>query len=357
MDMNSDFGLDMATPVAPDTTLSKRRKAALIVQLLISDGGKLSLNQLPEHIQEMLALELGAIRLVDRDTVNAVAEEFASLLESVGLSAPGGAPAAINALADNLSPSLARRLQARFGQAQSGDPWAQLAALEEDTLAKVLQSESILIAAVALSKFPVEKAAGILAALPGDRARQITLAVSQTTDVAPDAVSRIGAALVKDYCQPKKTAFDKAPTDRVGAILNYSPAATRDALLEGLDEDDADFAKGVRKVIFTFADIPDRVEETDIPNCIRAIDTETLATAIATASAMEGQTGKAATFILDNISQRMAAQIKEEAEAKGNVKQSMGEDAMKQIVSAIRAQADLGAIKFKEPPEENEEAA
>ena len=78
--------------------LSPRRKAALIVQLMISDGGKLSLDQLPEHLQELLAHELGAIRLVDRDTVNAVAAEFADLLGAIGLSSPGGPAAALDVL-------------------------------------------------------------------------------------------------------------------------------------------------------------------------------------------------------------------------------------------------------------------
>ena len=46
--------------------LSRKRKAAMIVQLLIGDGGKLKLSQLPEEMQVLLARELGAIRLVDR---------------------------------------------------------------------------------------------------------------------------------------------------------------------------------------------------------------------------------------------------------------------------------------------------
>lgn len=335
--------------------LSRRRKAAVIVQLLISDGGKLSLSALPEHLQEILALELGAIRLVDRDTVNAVAAEFADLLDSVGLSSPGGAPAAINALAENLSPALASRLQARFGQAQLGDPWVRLGAMETEKLADILQSECVQIAAVALSKLPVEKAAGLLAALPGDRARKITLAISQTEAVAPAAVLRIGQALVSDHGHTPSNAFETAPTVRVGAILNSSTAATRDALLEGLDGDDAEFAKGVRKAIFTFADIPVRVGGTDVPNCIRAIDGDTLATAIAAALGMDADMQDSAEYILSNISQRMAAQIREDANAKGKVKNSVGEDAMKEITGAIRAQVDAGTLAFLDPAEEEDE--
>ena len=74
--------------------LSRKRKAAMIVQLLIGDGGKLKLSQLPEDMQALLARELGAIRLVDRETVHQVAAEFARDLGAVGLSSPGGADGA-----------------------------------------------------------------------------------------------------------------------------------------------------------------------------------------------------------------------------------------------------------------------
>ena len=58
--------------------------------VLIGDGGKLELSQLPEEMQMLLASELGAIRLIDCDTVHLVAAEFARDLSS-----------AVRALADD----------------------------------------------------------------------------------------------------------------------------------------------------------------------------------------------------------------------------------------------------------------
>ena len=49
-------------------------------------------------------------------------------------------------------------------------------------------------------------------------------------------------------------------------------------------------------------------------------------------------------FILSNMSQRMADQIREEMEEKGGVKQKDGEAAMTTLVSNIRALADAGEI-------------
>jgi hypothetical protein len=46
------------------------------------------------------------------------------------------------------------------------------------------------------------------------------------------------------------------PVTRVGAILNAVGSAARDAVLDGLDSRDADFAIRVRRAIFTFQHIP-----------------------------------------------------------------------------------------------------
>ncbi len=334
--------------------MSHRRKAALIVQLLINDGNKLALSTMPDHVQEDLARELSAIRLVDRDTVNAVATEFADLLDAVGLSAPGNVDAALEALAGQISPHLADKLRDQLDNRHGRDPWLRLQNLTTDEIVNIFSRESIQIGAVLLSKLPVARAAEVLGKLPGERARRITFAVRQTADIAPDAVLRIGHALVSDYCRTRITAFDKAPVERVGAILNSSPAVTRDDVLIGLDESDADFAKNVRKAIFTFENIPARLRPIDLPNCLRVIDSSDLSIAIAYAFIAGGERETAANYILECISQRMAASMKEDAAERGTVKPVDGEAAMNAVSAAIRTLADDGTINLIDPDAEED---
>lgn len=334
--------------------LSRKRKAAMIVQLLIGDGGKLQLSQLPEEMQILLARELGAIRLVDRETVHQVAEEFARDLGAIGLSSPGGADGAIEALSSDLSPELANRLRAEMSSAKNGDPWPMILALPDETLLSIMSRESPEVSAVALSKLSVVKAALVLEKMPGDQARRITYSISLTEKIAPDAVRRIGAGLVKEYCTKKVVAFDKAPVARVGAILNSSPALTRENVLEGLGTDDPVFADNVRKAIFTFKDIPARLVPTDVPACIRGVDADVLSTAIAAGLTGDEAFVASAEFILANISQRMAGQIREDAAEKGAVKAKVAEEAMRDLSSAIRELVDSGAITLVSEDEEDE---
>ena len=316
--------------------LTRRRKAAMIIQMMLEDGNTLALGQLPEPLQLQLTDELGTLRLVDKATVTAVAEEFTAELEAIGLTAPGTRDGAITALADHLSPVLADRLRNQMDSVRNGDHWPLIIDLSVERLLTIMRSESIAICAVTLSKLPVAKAAEVLSKTPGERARRITYAMSQTEDIAPDAVRRIGTALAQDYDQPRDIAFEKAPVQRLGAILNSTVTDTREEVLAGLSTEDPDFANNVRKAIFTFKDIVSRVKPTDIPNSIRNVDGDVLITAIAAALAGEQALVASAEFILGSISQRMAGQLREDADERGGIKKADAELAMAAVTIAIR---------------------
>lgn len=324
----------------------------MIVQLLFRDGDGIPLTRMPEKLQAALAHEMGAIRLVPKDTVNAVAEEFVAELEAVGLAAAGDTIKALDALGDKIDPELAERLRREILAARSGDPWPVIAALTEDELVDVLNAQSIQVGGVVLSKLDVAKAAAVLGKLDGDRARRITFGMSQTAEITPDAVKRIGMALVEDHCQRPSIAFQHRPDSRLGAILNTSRSSTRDEVLDGLEAEDPSFAEDVRKKIFTFADIAERLKPIDVAVCLRNVDNDDVSLAIAAALGGDEGEVKGAEFILSNMSQRMADQLRESAAERGAVNREDGERAMNAITTVIREMADEGAITYREETED-----
>lgn len=324
----------------------------MIVQLLFKDGDGIPLNRMPPKLQEALAHEMGAIRLVDKDTVSAVAEEFIAELEAVGLVADGDTLKALEALGDKIDPDLAERIRDQVIAERKGDPWPLISALSEDDLVDLLTSQSLQVGGIVLSKLDVAKAAAVLGKLDGARARRITFGMSQTKDVSPEAVLRIGKALVEDHCRKPAIAFQHGPDSRLGEILNSSPALTREDVLEGLTEEDEQFADDVRAKIFTFADIAVRLKPNDVALCLRNVDNDALNTAIAAAlSGGEGEKN-GAEFILANMSQRMSDQIREAAEEMGGVSPEAGEKAMNAVTTVIREMANDGLITYREPEDD-----
>lgn len=332
-------------------SLTRRAKAAIVVRLLLNEGADLPLEELPDDLQIALTQQMGQMRSVDRDTLNAVVEEFAGELEKIGLSFPSGIAGALDALDGKISPQTANRLRKEAGVRQYGDPWARLRELGPDTLLPVMENESVEVAAVMLSKLPVSLAATLLGRLPGPRARRITYAVSLTHAVTPEAVDRIGLSLAIQLDSRPKRAFDDGPVERVGAILNSSTSVTRDDVLTGLDETDQGFANAVRKAIFTFGNIPARIAPRDVPRILREVDQPRLVVALAGAEAA----GFAATreFMLENMSGRLADQLREEIEAAGKVKPADAEDAMAQVVDVIRRMEQSGDLLLVVEDEED----
>ena len=322
--------------------LSRRQKAAIVVRLLVSQGADLTLRDLSDEAQTDLTQIIGSMRHIDRATLNEVVEEFTNELEGVGLTFPRGIAGALSDLDGRISPHTAARLRKEAGVRQTGDPWERLRGLEASAILPILSGESIEVAAIVLSKLDVSKAADLLGKLPGDRARRITYAVSQTSTVSPDALDRIGISLAAQIDTQRVSAFDKGPVERVGAILNSSTAATRDDMLSGLDETDLEFAEQVRRAIFTFINIPQRIAARDIPKVVRNVDQAALVTAIAAAS--DGPAAAAAEFILANMSGRMAEQIREEARDLGTVRPRDGEEAMTAIVGTVREMEATGDL-------------
>ena len=312
------------------------------MRLLLNDGADIPIEELPEELQAHLTKAMGSMRAVDRDTLQAVVDEFTQEVERIGLSFPGGMAGALTALDGKISPQTAARLRKEAGVREGGNPWARIRQMGADALLPIVQTESIEIAAVMLSKLDVPKAAELLGTLPGPHARQITYAVSKTGAVTPDAVERIGLSLASQLDARPVSAFDDGPVERVGAILNSTTSTTRDDMLAGLDESDAGFATAVRKAIFTFANIPARIAPRDVPRILREIDPGDLVTALAGAPAMG--LDASATFILDNMSGRMADQLRDDIAEAGAPKPAETDAAMSTIITAIRTMEASGDL-------------
>lgn len=329
---------DLAAPPTPRVELSKLEKAAIIVRLMVAAGVDMSLVDLPEDRQTALTHQMARMKSLDDDTIMSVVAEFGEEMDGDGFSFPDGLEGALSVLEKTISPSLINRMRKKAGISLRGDPWVRISSLENDKIVSVLENESVEVGAVVLSKLTVAKSAELLGLIPGERARRITYAVSQTAAISPQVVRRIGDSLVAQLDTSVESAFADAPVARVGEILNRSPARTRDTVLDGLEETDKDFAKEVRKAIFTFANIRERVDASDVPKVMRVADQGALIQIIAGA---EGADKDSIDFILSNISQRMADSLKAEAEELKNVTEDQVEAAMGEIVQAVRQlQAD-----------------
>jgi len=332
-----DLGADLAH------SLSQREKAAIIVRLILSDGANLDLASLPEDLQTALAQQMGDMRRVSRSTLESVVREFLSELDSLGLSFPTGLSNALSMMEGHLSDGATGRLRRQSAENFGTDPWQRIVSVPADALLPVLLEEGVEVCAVILSKLPAQLAAELLSKVPGNRARHLAYAVSLTGDVSPETVRCIGVSVAERLDSRPMKAFKSKPGERVGAILTSAPAALRDSLLKGLQEDDAQFAETVERSILPFEHIKSKLGPRDVPAVVRLVDTQVLTTALAFARG-HPKLDPTAEFILANLSQRMSQSLREEAASRGKIKTKDGEEAMSKIVAVIRQLETSGEI-------------
>jgi flagellar motor switch protein FliG len=342
------------TPIS-EAALNRRRKAAIIVRYLLSDGQRPPLAALAEDAQVELTREMARLNVVDRATLDAVLQEFADELEGVGLAAPPGTEAALDAVSGHISPAAVARLRAEAALRRGADPWTALAALGAADLAAALGRESVEVAAVALSKLPVAKAAEVLGQMPGPQARRISFAVSRTGAIAPEALMRIGRALAEEHCSAAAPAFEKPPGERLGAILNTANPSTREEVLGSLEAEDRDFAAAVRRAIFTFRHLPLRLRPADVPRIMRGVEPRVAALALASARKGPPEDAAAAEFLLGSLPQRLADSLRDEMEALERIKPAEAEAAQAAVVTAVRDRVAAGEVELVEPEEEGAE--
>ncbi|TJZ91539.1 flagellar motor switch protein FliG [Paracoccus gahaiensis] len=331
------------------TGLNQRQKAAVIVRLLLDDDEVAGLDRLDSESQTLLAQEMAGMEVIDRQTRDAVITEFCDRLDAVGVTFPGNLDGTLEMLGTRLSEDSSDQLRQRAAMSGQTDPWARLCKLPNEVLITLAQSESVELVALMMSKLPVEAASATFLALPRDRARVVAQAMSMTSGVTPPALRRVGLVLLQAAAAQPKPAIALPACDRMGAILNFATADLRDDVLGALDERDAEFAAGVRKAIFIFTHIPARVEPRDIPRLVRELDQTTLVRALSSPTEADAA---AAEFILSNLSQRMADGLREEREALGKPRPKDVEEAMTEVVSAVRRLQEAGQLILKLPQDE-----
>ena len=343
----------MSLPSAPAPTLSRPQKAAVIVHLLLAEGADPGVTELPAALQRRLARTLGGLRSVDRATLAGIVAEFAEQLDGAGVRFPGGLGGALAVLDGKLAPEVMAELAAELpdgpGARIGAASWDALGTMSPDALQALLEAETPEVGAVLLSKLPANRAAGAIARLDRERATLIATAFAGTEGVPPATVARIGLSIGGAVSAQPPRAFADDPVSRVGAILNAATSGARNALLDDLDHAAPDFAARVRRAVFSWENIPERLEARDAPKVLRAVDNGDVLAAVGV-----DPDGTVASFLLGAISARLADQIRGELEEVGAPKPDAAEAAQQAIAAAVRDMVDRGEITLRSAAEPEE---
>lgn len=335
-----------ATVASPDE-LTRQQKAAIVIGVLGPEAAGPLLERLDEASLRGFAEGMSKLRRVEPHVVEATIAEFVEALDTQGTALRGGLPMARGMLERHVKEGTLMRILDDVDVPSIHNVWSKLARVNEDALADFLAREHPQTAAVVLSKLSSELAASVLSRFEPDRARDIVLGITRTQNLAPEVIEAIGASVSRDFLAGQNAGGQtRDPAERIGSIMNFTAAEIRNHVLDRIAASQPDFAEQIKRKMFTFEDIPDRLEARDVTPVLRAVEQDVLLRALAGA---EQTAPEAREFLMANISSRMADQIRGALEEVGTVRRKEAEEAQNAVIQAIRELERAGEIRLVQP--------
>ena len=339
-----------AATITSPAELSRQQKAAIVIGVLGPDAAGPLIERLDETALRGFAEGMSKLRRVEPEVVEAIIAEFLEALDHAGTALQGGLPVARGMLERHVKEGTLMRILDDVDVPSIHNVWSKLGRVNEDALADFLKREHPQTAAVVLSKLSSELAASVLSRFEADRARDVVLGISRTHNLSSQVIEAIGASVSRDFLAGQNAdAPARDPAERIGAIMNFTDAELRNHVLERIGEGQPDFAEQIKRKMFTFEDIPDRLEARDVTPVLRAVEQDVLLRALAGAA---DTAPEARDFLMRNISQRMADQLQAALEDIGTVRRKEAEEAQNAVILAIRELEKSGEIRLVQPEAE-----
>lgn len=314
------------------------QKAAIILMSLGEEVSAQILKNLSTEEIKKLGTELTNIQGVKKELCDELLLEFtAQFNEDADIHMPG------DDFLKNLLPGV-------LGQQQAADvmttielekeqvPFKYVREIDPRVLANFIKNEHPQTIVIILVHLGQEKASQVLAHLPENLQFEVIQRIAHLETVPPDLVKEVDEVLQKELLSVGKgTQQILGGVQAVAEILNHSDRRTGDNILQALEENDADLAEKVRKLMFVFEDLAG-LNDQGVRELLREVKNEELTLALKTAS------DELKNKIFKNLSQRAVQILEEEMSVMGPVRLSDVEAAQQTILNAARKLEKEGKI-------------
>jgi len=231
-----------------------QKAAAILLAMGKPPATRLLKHLEPHELRELTraAAELGA---VPPATIEFLVEEFTNQF-SAGANLLGDAGQARELLADAVPPEQLADIMSDVLAAAEKHIWAALNSVPEPVLTTHLAGEHALTATYVLSKLDSALAARIVSRLPRDSRNEVLCAMVARPTISAEAQTVVEEALRKDLVALSARAAGLDNHARVADIINNLEPTDAREVMENLSAARPNEAKIVKKMLFSFDDLP-----------------------------------------------------------------------------------------------------
>lgn len=205
------------------------------------------------------------------------------------------------------------------------------------TLAGYVEGEHPQTIAMILAHMPPEISSEILMSLPNEQKGDIALRIARLGQISEDVVRDVDKALKLELSGAVGPGGKAGGLQVLVDIINGVDKSTEDAVMEFVEEDDAEMAGDIRKLMFVFEDLTN-IDDTAMREILKKVEGQQLTYALKTA------TEEMKEKIFSNLSQRAGEMLKDDLEAMGPVRLTEVEEAQQAVVRAAKELEADGTI-------------
>ncbi|MBQ3902117.1 MAG: flagellar motor switch protein FliG [Lachnospiraceae bacterium] len=314
------------------------QKAAVLLITLGPEKSSEIFKHLKEDEIEELTLEIANTRSVAPDIKEEVINEFYQICLAQQYIAEGGIGYAKELLEKSLGTDKAADVITRLTASLQVRPFEFIRKTEPSQVLNFIQDEHPQTIAMILSYLSAQQSAMILSALSSEKQADVAKRIAMMDRTSPEVIKEVERVLEKKLSSIVSQDYTMAGgVDAIVSILNTVDRGTEKRIMESLEIEEPELAEEIRKKMFVFEDVM-LLDDRAIQRVLREVENKDIATAL------KGANEEVQNVIFKNLSQRLAAMIKEDMEFMGPVRMKDVEEAQQKIVGIIRKLEDAGEI-------------
>ena len=326
--------------------LTGPQKAAVFIMSIGTRTAASMMKSLNEKEIEKITLELAKIKDVKSEIVDAILQEFYTLMEVKEYMLKGGVDAAKDLLSEMGDSANSEKMLKRL-KAQSGSSvFDEFQQTKITQIASFIQNEHPQVAALIFSQLHVEKSAEILGYLNKELQTEIVYRLASMDKISSEVIDEI-EEVIQEHMGGMDTIGDrvKSGTNIVAQILNGSDITVERHVLDNIKERDEQMASDIKEQMFLFEDIL-HFDDRTVQLIINEMEKADMV------MGLKGVEEALANKFLKNMSNRAADMLREDMDALGPVPLKDVKEAQQRIIKKIKELEEDGQISTRKMDEE-----
>ncbi len=316
------------------------QKAALLMIAMNVENAAEVFKHLDAAEVEMISTEITKVKNIPSQTVDAVLEEFYTMVTAREYVLEGGLEFAQAVLEKSFGFNKAVEIIEKVKNLTTLRGFDVLKKADSAQLINFLNKEHPQTIALILSHLHPDQTAEALKELDDPLRNDVAYRIATLGKISPQTLKQIEKVVDEMAGLSMGQSLSKiGGTKSLANVLNRTSVSLSKEILSGIEQTDTDVAAEIKRLMFMFDDIIN-IQDKDIQKIMRDIDRKDLALSLKIADEKLKQK------IFSNMSERASDLLKEELQYMGKVKLKEVESAQARIIDVVKSLEESGEISL-----------